>query len=212
VAGSTLGRRTLLAAGLALIVGAQVSPLADWGEHRSFTAHMAQHLLLGDLAPIALVLAAAVSVPKAFAVLALPAWIGNLAVWHVPAVYEAALHHGWLHVAQHVALFAAGTLLWSAVLGETLRLGARLGMVAGMMVSGLVLSSIFLWWPRVLYSTYEHAGGWAGMSPLTDQRAGGGLMLLEGTLVAAAAAAWLILQLFREQPVRPAAEGASPLP
>ena len=38
VAGSTLGRRMLLAAGVALIVAAHVSPLADWGEHRSFAA------------------------------------------------------------------------------------------------------------------------------------------------------------------------------
>jgi Predicted membrane protein len=173
---------------------------------------MAQHLLLGDLAPIAVVLAAAKSLPRTLAVLALPAWVGNLAVWHVPAVYEAALHHGWLHAVQHAALFAAGALLWAAVLGESLRLGARIGLVAAMMLSGLVLASIFLWWPRVLYPTYAHAGGWAGMSPLTDQRAGGGLMLLEGTLVAVTAAAWLLLQLFREQPLRPAAGGASPSP
>jgi len=202
----------LLAAGVALIVAAHVSPLADWGEHRSFAAHMAQHLLVGDLAPIAVVLGAAVSLPKAPARLALPVWIGNMAVWHVPVVYEAALHHGWVHAAQHVALFAAGWLLWAAILGDTLRLGARLGVVVGMMFSGLVLASIFLWWPRVLYPTFGDGGGWAGMSPLTDQRVGGGLMLLEGTLVAVGAAAWLILQLLSEQPVRPAAEGASPSP
>jgi cytochrome c oxidase assembly factor CtaG len=211
VAGSSLGRRVLLACGLALVVAAQVSPLADWGEHRSFTAHMAQHLLVGDLAPLALVIATARSFGRAAAVLALPLWMANLAVWHVPVAYEAALHHRWLHPVQHAALLAAGALLWAAILGETLRLGARIGFVAGMMLFGLALSSVFLWWPRVLYPTYAHAGGFAGMSPLTDQRAGGGLMLLEGSIVAVAAAGWLILQLFRE-PVRPVAEGASPSP
>jgi cytochrome c oxidase assembly factor CtaG len=212
VAGSTLGRRVLLAVGLALILVAQFSPLADWGEHRSFAAHMAQHLLLGDLAPLALVLATSLSFGRVAAVVALPVWIANLVVWHVPVVYEAALHNGWLHLVQHAALFVAGALLWAAILRDTLLLGARIGVVAGMMLFGLVLSGVFLWWPRVLYPTYAHGGDFAGMSPLTDQRAGGGLMLLEGSIVAVAAAGWLILQLFRTEPVTPAAEGASQSP
>jgi len=202
----------LLAAGVAAIVAAEVSPLRSWGEHRSFFAHMAQHLLLGDLAPLLLVLATRPRIPRTVALAALPVWIGNLAFWHVPVVYEAALHHGWLHLIQHLALFGAGALVWTAVAAETLRLGARIGIVAAMMVFGLALSSLFVWWPRVLYSTYAHAGGFAGMSPLTDQRAGGGLMLLEGSLVAVAAAGWLILQLFRAEPVTRAAEGVSPSP
>lgn len=212
MAGTAFGRRALGAASLAPILIALFSPLADWGEHRSFAAHMAQHLLLGDLAPLALVLATRPRVSRPVALLAFPAWAANLAVWHIPAVYEAALHHALLHIAQHAALFVAGTLLWAAIVGEALRLGARLGLVLGMMFFGLALSSVFLWWPRVLYSTYAHAGGWAGMSPLTDQRAGGGLMLLEGTLVAVAAVGWLILQLFRDEAVPRAAEHVSPSP
>jgi putative membrane protein len=194
-----------------LIAGAYLSPLSDWGEHRSFAAHMAQHLLIGDLAPLALVLARADRLPRLVVVLALPIWFANLAVWHLPVVFEAALHHGFLHELQHVALWVAGILLWSAILTGVLGLAARLAVVVGMMIGGLALSSAFLWWPRVLYSTYEHAHGLAGMSPLTDQRVGGGLMLLEGMLVAFAAAGWLIYQLLRED-VTSVPEGASPSP
>ena len=194
-----------------LLLAAYLSPLADWGEHRSFAAHMAQHLLLGDLAPIALVLARPDRLPRLVLVLALPAWFANLAVWHVPVVFEAALHHGFVHEVQHVTLFVAGIVLWTAILSSVLGLAARLAVVVGMMVGGLALSSVFLWWPRVLYSTYEHADRLAGMSPLTDQRVGGGLMLLEGMLVAFAAAGWLIYQLPRED-VTSARGGASQWP
>ena len=194
-----------------LLVAAYLSPLADWGEHRSFAAHMAQHLLIGDLAALALVLARADRLPRRVLALALPVWFANLAFWHVPRIYEGALHRGLVHELQHVALFVAGTLLWTAILTPVLSLGARLAAVAGMMLAGLALASVFLWWPRVLYSTYEQAGGFAGMSPLTDQRVGGGLMLLEGMLVGFAAAGWLIYQIVRED-VTSVPEGVSPSP
>ena len=101
--------------------------------------------------------------------------------------------------------------MWTAILTPVLSLGPRLAAVAGMMLAGLALASVFLWWPRVLYSTYEQAGGFAGMSPLTDQRVGGGLMLLEGMLVGFAAAGWLIYQIVRED-VTSVPEGVSPSP
>ncbi|HYY02870.1 MAG TPA: cytochrome c oxidase assembly protein [Gaiellaceae bacterium] len=203
-------RRTL-GLGVALLVVAVFSPLASWGEHRSFAAHMAQHLLLGDIAPLAL----AVAVGRAAAphpAIALPVWAVNLAVWHVPAVYEAPLHHEAVHVLQHAALFAAGALLWSAVLSRRWSVPARLGAVAGMMLVNLGLSTVLLWWPHVLYSTYRHARTLGGISPLSDQRLGGGLMLLEGSIVAFAVAGWLILQLLREQPVSAAAGDVSRSP
>lgn len=172
---------------------------------------MAQHLLLGDLAPLAL----AIALPRRALVhpaLAVAVWAVNLVGWHVPVVYDAALHHESVHVVQHGALFAAGALLWTAVLSRRRSLPARLGAVAGMMLVSLGLSSVLLWWPRVVYSTYRHAHALGGISPLSDQRIGGGLMLLEGSLVAFAVAGWLILQLLREQPVSPAAGDASPSP
>jgi putative membrane protein len=191
-------RRALTAVGVAIVVVALVPPLASWGERRSFAAHMAQHLLLGDLAALVLVVALAPVVPVALAAAALPVWIANLAVWHIPAVMEAALHHPAVHLAQHVCLFGAGFLLWAAILRSPLGVAARLVIVAGMMATGIALSSVLIWWPRVLYSTYEHAHELGGMSPLTDQRTGGGLMLVEGMIVGLGAAAWVILGLLRE--------------
>jgi putative membrane protein len=205
-------QRALLVATFLLLTAAYLSPLADWGEHRSFAAHMGQHLLIGDLAALTLVLSgAAGGLPRLALVLALPVWLANLAFWHSPALYEGALHHFAVHEVQHAALWVAGILLWSAILSGVLPLGARFGILVGMMLGGLAVSSVFLWWPRVLYPTYAHAHELAGMSALTDQRVGGGLMLLEGMVVGLSAAGWLIVQALREDvPVAP--EGASPSP
>ena len=204
-------RRLLLGLGVALLAVAVFSPLASWGEHRSFAAHMAQHLLLGDLAPLVLAIAL-VAVATVHPALAAAAWAINLVVWHVPVVYEAALHHESVHLLQHVTLFTAGVLLWSAVVSQRWSVPARLGAVAVMMLVSLGISSVLLWWPRVVYSTYRYAHTLGGISPLSDQRLGGGLMLIEGSLVAFAVAGWLILQLLREQPLSAAAGDASPSP
>jgi cytochrome c oxidase assembly factor CtaG len=131
-------------------------------------------------------------------------------IWHVPAVYEAALHHDAVHVLQHLALFAGGVVLWTSVLSPRWSVAQRLGALAGMMLVSLGLASVLLWWPRVIYATYRDAHTLAGMSPLSDQRLGGGLMLLEGSVAAFAVAGWLILQLLREESVGPATGGASP--
>jgi putative membrane protein len=204
-----VSRKVLAALGITLLLVAVFSPLATWGEDRSFAAHMAQHLLLGDLAPLvlAIALAGAVSVHP---LIALAAWAANLVAWHVPVVYEAALHHDAVHLLQHVALFAGGLLLWTSVFSPRWSVAVRLGAVAGMMLVSLGLSTVLLWWPRVLYSTYRDAHTLAGISPLSDQRLGGGLMLLEGSLVAFAVAGWLILQLLGDEGARPATRNASP--
>jgi putative membrane protein len=204
-----VSRKVLAALGITLLLVAVFSPLATWGEQRSFAAHMAQHLLLGDLAPLvlAIALAGAVSVHP---LIALAAWAANLVAWHVPVVYEAALHHDAVHLLQHVALFAGGLLLWTSVFSPRWSVAVRLGAVAGMMLVSLGLSTVLLWWPRVLYSTYRDAHTLAGISPLSDQRLGGGLMLLEGSLVAFAVAGWLILQLLGDEGARPATRNASP--
>jgi putative membrane protein len=195
---------------LAAIAAGVFSPLASWGEHRSFAAHMAQHLLLGDIGPLLLVLAlGAAAVSPGFAV---PAWIANLALWHVPVVYEAALHHETVHVLQHAALLSAGALAWSAVLSPLRDPAVRVTSLAVMMIGGLALASVLLWWPNVLYSTYAHAHTLAGIAPLSDQRVGGGLMLLEGAAVNILVGASLVLLLLREETVSRGAGGASPSP
>jgi cytochrome c oxidase assembly factor CtaG len=207
--------------GLAILVTAFVSPLERLGEERLFSAHMAQHLLIGDLGPLFVVLGLdgpllrpllAVRAVRRLRVLAhpmvaLPVWALNLCAWHVTPLYDAALDHDTVHALQHGLFFTCGVLLWSALLeplpGPAWFTAARkVVYVGGMWLVSLVLSQVFIWSGHVYYARYAHAPRTWGLSPLSDQRAGGGVMLVEGTLVMLGVLVWLLLRAFRESETR----------
>ncbi len=109
-----------LGAGLAVVVAA-LSPMLDGAAARSLTAHMVQHVLLLTAAPPLLVLGLARGAPS-------PRWLGPAVVvqtfvivgWHVPALYDTAEANLAVHVAEHISLVAAGSLLWwAAGIGAT---------------------------------------------------------------------------------------------
>ena len=193
--------------GLALILAALVAPL-----DASFSAHMAQHLLLGDLGAILVVLGLsgpllrpllsfrAVRRLRALAhpAAALPLWAANLYLWHLPPLFDAALEHEPLHGLQHACFFTAGLLLWAAVL-EPLRgpswfgAGWKAFFVVLVGAAAAVLANVFIWSAAPVYDHYH--------SP-TDQRAGGAIMLLEGIAVTLTAFAWFFLRWMRETEAR----------
>src|SRR4029079_10888280 len=117
--------------------------------------HLTQHVVLWDLAPI-LLLAGARRLPPGFPralanpAVALPVWLASLAFWHVPAVFDATLRHGWLHGLAHAALFFSGLAMWAPLLGAVpapawFGVGWRFGYVAAMQLAGLVFANVLLW-------------------------------------------------------------------
>ena len=112
---------------------ALASPVHELGEERLFSAHMLQHVVLGDLAPLAFVigltgpiLRPVIALPVverlralAHPLVALPVWALNLFLWHIPYLYEAALHHDSVHALQHLLFVTCGALMWAPVI-ETL--------------------------------------------------------------------------------------------
>jgi putative membrane protein len=122
---------------------------------------------------------------------ALPLWAVNLGVWHLPVLYDAALEHPLVHAFQHVCFLAGGLLLWSTLLGllpgpRWYGLGARFASLAVVWVVGAAVANVFLWSDTAYYHPYVHAPRTWGLSALDDQRAGGGVMLVEMMLVGAA--------------------------
>lgn len=131
--------RAALFAAAVLAAGAGLLLLAGPAEERA-SAHMLQHVLVGDAAP-ALGLAAmrgqlfAVVVPAAVRRLAarravrallrpgpsLVVWASLLWIWHVPAVYDGALAHEQLHVAEHGSFLLGGLLLWNQLVDPARR-------------------------------------------------------------------------------------------
>jgi putative membrane protein len=210
-------RQASFATGLALFVLAVVSPL-DWlGEERLFSAHMTQHLLLGDLAALAVVVGLtgpllrpvlAVRVFDRMRVLAHPVvalvlWTLNLYLWHLPAAYEAALANGGPHALQHVCFFAFGALMWAPVVEvlpgpQWFGTGWKVGYVVAVRLLETVLANVFVWAGSVVYATYAAAERIWGIEPLADQGIAGSIMMVEGSIVTLGVLAWLFLRAAAE--------------
>jgi putative membrane protein len=214
-------RPAVFGVGIALLVLALASPIEAIGQDELFTFHMIQHVLIGDLAPLALlagltgpILRPLLALPiverlrvLVHPLVAFPLWALNLGLWHVPVAYQGALHHDSMHALEHLCFFAAGVLMWAPVL-ETLPApdwfgsGAKMGYVAAVRLYETALANVFLWAGGVLYPYYERGEELWGLSPEGDQAVAGAVMMIEGSLVTLAALAWLFLRLAREGELR----------
>jgi putative membrane protein len=196
-------------AGLAVLAVTLLSPLHARGE-ALLSAHMVQHLLLTMVAPPLLVLgrplavlmrggpraarrpladlvrargAAAVAHPA----VALALFAAVLVGTHVPAFYDAALTSAVLHDLEHLLYLGTSLLLWQVVLAPEPHPGAvspivRMLLLLAAMVPMAVVGVGLLLQDAVVYPAYG-----AGADALADQREGGSIMWLWGTLALAVA-------------------------
>jgi putative membrane protein len=200
-------RQGLFWLGIALVVIALNSPVDRLGENNFFFLHMTQHVILGDLAPLCFVagmtgqllrpLLALRLVDRlrvlAHPLIALPLWAVDLYFWHIPFLYDAALHHDSVHALEHFGFFTCGCLMWEPVV-ETLPGPAWFG-------TGFKLGNVFIWSSSAFYTVYRHAPQW-GITPVHDLNLGGIVMMAEGSVVTLAALAWLFLRLAAEGETR----------
>jgi cytochrome c oxidase assembly factor CtaG len=221
--GRPVPRRRLaaFAAGLLALFLALDSPLDTIGEERLFSVHMFQHLLLGDVGALLLVLGLDGRLLRpllrvrlfhrlrvlAHPLVALPVWAVNFVVWHLPALFDAALRNDAIHALQHSLFVALGMLMWAALI-EPLPGPAwftapwKIPYVLAMWLVMLVLSQVFIWSGHVYYAPYAHAPTLWGLTRLADQRAGGGVMLVESAFTMLPALVWVLLQVLRESEAR----------
>jgi cytochrome c oxidase assembly factor CtaG len=213
-------RRATFGLGIVLVVVALNSPVDALGEEHFFFFHMTQHVILGDLAPLCFVLGMtrqllrpvlALPVVEKLRVLAhplvaLPLWAADLYLWHIPYLYDAALHHNSVHALEHFCFFTAGCLMWEPVV-ETLPgpvwfgTGMKLGYIAVVRLIETILGNVFIWSSSAFYSVYRHPPEW-GITPVHDLNLGGIVMMAEGSVVTLAALAWLFLRLAAEGEMR----------
>ena len=205
-------RAGCFAAGLGLIVAGLVSPLAHMGEEL-LLAHMIQHLLVGDVAALLLVLGLtgpllqpllAIRAIDRLRVLthpliAFPLWAASLYVWHIPALYQEALVSEPVHALQHANFVGFGVLMWMPLLGPLPQprwfgIPAKIGYVVAVRLTGTVLGNVFMWSNEVFYPDYATGEADFGIEPLTDQGTAGVIMMIEGGLVTLGVLAWLFLK------------------
>ena len=214
-------RQGLFWTGIAVLLAALVSPIDHLGEEDFFFFHMLQHVLLGDVAPLAMaagltgpLLRPVLAIPVvdrlrvlAHPFVALPVWTANLYLWHLPGMYEAALHSDLVHALEHTTFFTFGLLMWAPVLEvlpapEWFGTGAKLGYIALVRAFETILGNIFIWTSKPFYSTYIRPDNLWGISPTRDQNLAGVVMMTEGGIVTIVALAWLFLKLASEGELR----------
>src|SRR5213594_180273 len=211
-------RIALFATGIGLLFVALVTPIHALGE-QLFSFHMLQHVLLGDLAPLALLAGLTGPILRplltflhrlrflANPLVALPLWALNLYAWHLPYLYDAAVRHDSVHALEHLCFFTGGAIMWLPVL-ETLPApewfgtGAKLAYIALVRAVETVLGNVFFWSGTVFYDVYEHQNRLWGLSALADQGLAGAVMMIEGSIVTLVALAWLFLRLASEGELR----------
>ena len=123
-------RQACFAAGLltlAIALSQPVDSIAD----QLLVAHMAEHLVIGDISALLLVLGFTgpllapllrrryIGKLRVFAhpLVAFPVWAINFYAWHTPFLYQAALRHDAMHALQHGTFLAFGIAMWMALLG-----------------------------------------------------------------------------------------------
>jgi cytochrome c oxidase assembly factor CtaG len=208
--------------GIAVLLGSLISPLDGLAETRLFYAHMIQHLLIGEVAPLLILLGLsgpllrpllAIPVlgrlrPLLNPLVALPLWALNLYVWHLPVLYEAALHNDAVHALEHACFFWAGIFMWGALIEPLpgpswFNSGAKMAYVVLIRALGCgILGNALIWIGTPLYPHYRGGEQLAGIAPLADQQIGGAIMFVWGAFVTIALFSWLFLRWIREAELR----------
>jgi cytochrome c oxidase assembly factor CtaG len=204
--------------GIAVMAIALLSPVDRLGE-QLFVMHMVQHVLLLDIAAILLLLGltkvilrpvtrAMQPVERAAGPLASPwfavvLYVVVMWVWHIPALYDAALEHPVLHILEHMLFAGAGLLYWWHLLSPVrsrLRLGGMqpvVYMLATKLLVGL-LGIGLTFAPDSIYAFYEHQPRVWGLSAGDDQQLAGAVMAIEQSIVMGIALTFLFVRALQE--------------
>jgi cytochrome c oxidase assembly factor CtaG len=207
------------AGGVLALLAALVSPIDRLGEDYLFSAHMLQHVLLGDVAPLLLLLSLSRVImrpatrrlvalerrlgPLAHPVTALVLWLFLMYLWHVPALYDAALEHGAVHLLEHASFFVAGVAIWWPLVQPVPMRRRMTGLwplaYIGAAKFGLAALGLYLTWSgTAIYDYYGHVPRIWGLSPAEDQSVGGAIMMVEQSLTFVVVLAWVFVRMLAQ--------------
>jgi putative membrane protein len=199
-----------------VVIAAALTSLGP-GSQELLYVHMIEHLLLGDIAALLIVLGLTGPLiapilrvrlfdrlrALAHPAIAFPLWALDLYLWHLPVLYQAALRHSGVHALEHAMFLGFGVNMWMCLLGPLPmpswfgNLG-RLIYIVSVRLAGTVLGNIFLWSGTVFYPFYLHGDAAAHISPLADQNVAGAIMMVEESLLTLGLFCWLFLRAAKE--------------
>lgn len=215
--------------------GALSGPL-DAAAHDLFSAHMVQHMVLVVVAAPALI----ASRPVRYLGHAVPpparrwagrtthrvvgrswrsplvvgiATVATFVIWHVPALYEAAVRSDPVHALEHGSFLAVALGSWGLILGRQ-PAGTRAALAFAIFLVGGALGALLTFSGSVLYPVHGSGPVLWGLDPLSDQRLAGVIMWIPSGTVYVIAFCVLFLTWMRaldaRMPARPRSAEGSP--
>jgi putative membrane protein len=211
-------RAGVYALGLAVIVAALDSPLDALADRGSMAAHMVQHELLGNMAPVLLLLGLDAGLARPVTrsvfgpavrnvrgrrllragnspVLAVGLYVGVVWLWYVPSVYRTVSASSVLHPLGHILFVLTGLLFWFHVLRPlpalvTLTPSQKLLYLLIGTIGGAVIAAVLVGAPHPLYG-----------ATLENQRLAGAVMMVVEMPLALGFGLWVFLRAVPRQPV-----------
>ncbi|MGK2955224.1 MAG: cytochrome c oxidase assembly protein [Solirubrobacterales bacterium] len=172
-------------------------------------AHMIEHLVIGDIASLFIVLGLTRSIMQPILALpyigrlqvlanpfvAFPLWAINLFFWHIPVMYDLAYGGALLHGLEHGLFLGFGILMWMPVFGplptpKWFGPGWKIVYTVIVRFTAAILGNILMWTQFTLYDNYADGQLKWGLSAIQDQSTAGVIMMVEGTFLIMAVLAW----------------------
>lgn len=176
-------------------------------------AHMIEHLVIGDLASLFIVLGLTRSIMQPILALpyigrlqvlanpfiAFPLWAINLFFWHIPVMYDAAYGGALLHGVEHGMFLGFGVLMWMPVFGPLptptwFGPGWKIVYTVIVRFAAAILGNILMWTNFTLYNNYDDGHLKWGISAIQDQSTAGVIMMVEGTFLILAVLAYTFFE------------------
>jgi putative membrane protein len=216
----TRGQVAAFLGGIGAVFIALTSPL-DALSGVLFSAHMSQHLLLTLVAAPLFVVAAPLQgmawglpvklrrrasrlqggLRRALQRPALPAlglalFTVVFMLWHIPALYDAALRSELLHVVEHATMLGSALAFWWPIARpRRTHAGAGVFLLFISLVASGLLAALLVFSPRAWYA-HPATEAW-GLSPLEDQQLAGAVMWVPGGAVYVIAGAAVVMRWLR---------------
>lgn len=215
--------------GVALMAWTLMGPLDVLGDSYLFSAHMLEHMLLDFVVPPLLLAGLPADRMRALLaweparrlegflsrpVVAFTAGVGTLWLWHVPALYDAAVFNETIHAVEHLSFMVTGTILFWPIFTplpeRRLRPAPALVLLFATALANSLLGILLTFAPLGVYRAYLHITDelgllplirqrW-GIGPLFDQQLGGLFMWVLGGVILLAVVLVVLARWFAAEP------------
>lgn len=189
-------------AALLLFFVVEGSPLHDLAERYLLSAHMVQHLLLSYVVARMLIVGvprwlwrAMLTHPRVLPVarvvlrpfVTFTVFSLFFALWHVPAIYQAALMDATLHHVEHLVFLFTSVMVWWPILSPLDELPrapylVRLAYLFTLPIAQMPVFAGITFHPDVVYPIYALAPRAFGLSAMADQALAGAIMKVFGLI------------------------------